>query len=443
MNWVFRIGALCAVIGGTFVLGYAFRDLAKARIPTKDTMSGMVGTVVVDPVAPSKLFREQYKHIASSFHKPVDATTLKYAGAAGLMNALGDPHTIFMEPRAAKEFKLETSAKFAGVGARLAPDPLGARVAVVFDDGPASRAGLKAGDLIIAVDSNKVGGWEVNDIVDRVRGPVKTSVVLTVTRERVPSSLTIKIQRAQITVPTVTSKILPDSRLGYLEIMMFSEPTANQFVRAVEKLENEGVNGLIIDLRGNPGGLLESAVDILSTFVENKRAVMIRAKHGQEQSVNTTVGARLEWRYPIAVLVNEDSASAAEIMAGVLKDYKLATLVGEHTYGKASVQTIFPLTDGASAKVTIAKYFLPSGLDISRKVDDDGVFVSGGIPVDHEVELQDKPTPILGDPKADAQLEKAMQVLSGKGTSVFRKTSSPNLSISRVKPGSQAVAYEV
>lgn len=195
---------------------------------------------------------------------------------------------------------------------------------------------------------------------------------------------------------------------------MFSEPTADQFAKAVEKLEKAGIKGLILDLRGNPGGLLESATEILSYFADDKPVVTMRMRSGRVAKETTYTGLKRNWRYPVITLVNETSASAAEIMAGVMKGYGLTTLVGEHTYGKASVQTVFPLRDGSGAKVTIARYYLPNGDDISRKVDEDGMYLSGGLKVDVEVKLQDEPTPIIGDPKTDNQLRKAIEVLDGK-----------------------------
>lgn len=407
-----RALALFGILALLFVVGFSFRDLARKRLPSKETMGSLIGQQ--QNVAPQKLFRENFDHILTSFAKPVEKNKLKYAGLTGLMSSLGDPHTMFLEPRISKEFKIETSANFAGVGARLGPDALGARVANVFEDGPAIKAGLKAGDLITAVDGVQVGGWHVNDIVDKVRGPEKTPVRLTITRDKVAQPITLKIVRARIVVPTVTSKILPSSKIGYIDVASFAEPTTEQFQSALVKLDSQKVDGIVIDLRGNPGGLLQTAVEMLSLFLDQKTAITMRTREGGDRVVQTLGGFKMKFNYPITILVNADSASAAEIMAGALQDYKLATLVGEHTYGKASVQEIFPLTDGSSAKVTIARYFLPNGTDIGRKVDDDGQYVSGGIKVDVEVELQDSPAPVIGDPKADSQLAKAMEVIMQK-----------------------------
>lgn len=424
-----------------FVVGYSMRDLARKKLPSKDTIAGMVGLQSRPNVRPSKVFSETYDHILSDYYKPVPREKLRYAGMAGVMAALGDPHTVYMEPKLAQDFKMETSATFAGVGARLAPDTLGARVAVVFDGGPADKAGLKAGDLIVAVNGKAVGGWDVNDIVDQVRGKEGTFVNLKIMRGNPSTELDVRIQRARIVVPTVNSKVLEGTTIGYMDIASFSEPTPTQFLNAITKMEEQKITGLVIDLRGNPGGLLESAVYMLANFVESKVVVKMKLRE-DEQVARTPAGRKRSFNYPIVVLVNEESASAAEIMAGVMQDYKVATIVGEHTYGKASVQTVFPLQDGASAKITIAKYFLPSGRDISRKVDADGTYESGGLKVDVEVPLVETPAPIIGDPKADSQLKRAIEVLETKSNQSARLL--PSLStVTRIQSSAQAVTYEV
>jgi carboxyl-terminal processing protease len=430
------------ILGLLFVFGYAFRDIQRGRMPSGETLKGIVGRVEPSKTSPARVFRDAYSHIQTNFAKDVDRNRLKYSGMAGLMASLGDPHTMFMEPKSASAFQLETKAKFAGVGARLAPDPLGSRVAVVFDEGPAASAGLKVGDIITRVNDKPVGGKNVDEIVDQVRGPEGTSVELTIVREGNPNPIHLKIRRAQIVVPTVTSNTLPNTPYGYIALSTFSEPTSEQFERAVDKLNAAGIRGLVIDLRGNPGGLLDTAIEILSLFVENKPVVSMKGRDGKSAHEITYSGLKRPWNYPVVTLVNEESASAAEIMAGVLKEYGLTTLVGEHTYGKASVQNMFAMKDGSSAKVTIARYYLPSGADISRKVDEDGVYISGGIPVDVEVKLQDEPTPVLGDPKGDSQLRKAIEVLDSKRKSSTVKRFNPVVAeeLGLVLTGSERVA---
>ena len=187
--------------------------------------------------------------------KPVSAKDLKYAGMEGLMASVGDPHTMFMRPKVAEAFNDETRANFGGVGARLSPDPLGAKIGSVFDDGPAKKAGIQAGNIVTAVDGKAVGGKDIDDIVALIKGKEGTFVHLTVVQSGKEKPVNITVKRARITAPTVDSKYLPDSQIGYMYITTFSEPTVEQFDHELAKLEAYKLKGLVIDLRENPGGL--------------------------------------------------------------------------------------------------------------------------------------------------------------------------------------------
>lgn len=404
-----------------FALGFSWRDLQHLKAPSMEAVSQLVGmSPAVAPKSATEVFKESFDNIRSQYYRPVDSKDLKYAGLQGMMASLGDPHTIFLPPRAAANFRLETGGSFAGVGARLSPDPLGARIVSVFEDGPAQKAGVRKEDLITSVNGKPVGGIHIDDIVKEIRGPAGSSVTLGIVRQGSAKPITVRIRRAQVTTPTTESKMLPGTKIGYLSMSIFSEPTSAQYDSAVGKLEKAGMKGLIVDVRDNPGGLLDTAVEILSRYVEDRLVVKMKGREGEEEVAKTMSGFRRPVRYPIVILINEDSASAAEIFSGVMRDYRLATLVGDHTYGKASVQNVIQLIDGASAKVTIAKYFLPSGQDISRKVDDAGTYVSGGIQPDVKVGWDPSAIGTMGDPKTDPQLKKAIEVLKAKlGPSVM------------------------
>ena len=399
-----------------FAFGFAWRDIEKWQWPSSDAFLALVGNESKSGASMSsvQIFRGSYNRILERYAGKIDETDLKYSAMQGMMASLGDPHTIFLPPEQAENFSIETLAKFVGVGARLSPDPMGARVATVFEDGPGYRAGLRAGDWIVAVDGKSVAGVELNKIVSHIRGVEGTYVSLRLTRPDHPQPIDIRVRRERVVTPTVTGRVLPGTRIGYITVDSFSEPTGIQFERAISKLESQEINGLIVDVRDNPGGLLDSARELLSHFIENKVVVKMKMRGGREEVVPSFSGQRDFLRYPTVVLINEDSASAAEIFAGVLRDYHLATLLGERTYGKSAVQNVFKLKDNASAKITIAKYLLPSGLDVGRKVDEDGQYLSGGIKPDVVVELDYDKQVVVGDPKTDTQLKAAIEILKTK-----------------------------
>lgn len=412
-----KVTAFVAALLVTFGIGFAWRDLRSGSAPSMSAIQRLVkGDQSGVQATPTQVFKKAFQQISADFYKPVDPTKLKYAAMEGLLSSQGDPHTIFMEPKMAKEFADDTKGNFVGVGARLLPDPLGAKVMNVFDDGPAQHAGVKEGDIISAVDGKSVGGLPVEDIVDKIRGKESTIVRLQIVRGKEPKPLIFAIKRGTIIAPTAEGHVLPGSNIGYVLVTSFSEPTAQQFEESLDKLDSKGAKGLIIDLRNNPGGLLETAIEMLSLFAEDKPVVTMKRRGGREEVAKTYAGRKRNFGYPVVVLINEDSASAAEIFSGVLQDYRLATLVGDHSYGKASVQNVFMLVDGSSAKITIARYYLPRGVDIGRKVDEEGEYISGGLTPDVKVLLDLDSDVIIGDPKTDNQLQKAIEVIKSKQT---------------------------
>ncbi len=395
-----------------FLFGFSWQDIQKGKVPSVRTMGSLFGVKSGAAATPEVEFQHAYSEILTDYIKPVNKSDLKYAGMEGLMASLGDPHTMFMRPKLAEAFNDETRANFGGVGARLGQDSMGAKIVVVFEDGPAYAAGIRSGNIITGVDGKSVAGKVVDDIVGMVKGKEGTIVKLTVIQSDKPKPVVITVKRARIIAPTVDSKYLANHQVGYMSISSFSEPTAAQFDKELSKLEDHQIKGLVIDLRENPGGLLETAVDMLSRFFENKLVVKMKFRDGHEESAKTYPGVIHEFNYPIAVLMNEDSASAAEIFAGCLRDYGRAKLVGTHSYGKASVQNVFPLVDRSSAKITIAKYFLPVTPFFGRKVDPYGAFLSGGLEPDLKVELSTSTEVTFGDPATDNQLLKAIQLLN-------------------------------
>lgn len=410
-----KIVSFAGLLVALATFGFAWRDLSRGQAPSLDSVKAGLGVSREKRVDPAKLFKDTYAEISADYYKPVDATDLKYAAMEGLVASLGDPHTLFMEPQQAKAFAFETTANFEGIGARLSPDPAGAKVAVVFDESPAQRAGLKVNDIVTGVNGIKVVGEDIDKVVSKIRGKPGTQVTLTVLRTGSAKPLMIVATRAKIIAPTVEAAMIPGTAYGRLSVASFSEPTTAQFDKGIKKLEAQGLKGLVIDLRNNPGGLLETACDMLSRFVEDKVVVTMKGRDDRRDVARTYTGLVKPWRYPIVVLMNEDSASASEIFAGCMKEYRLATLVGDHSYGKASVQNVRMLVGGASAKITIARYYLPGGEDIGRKVDEDGQYLEGGLKPDVEAKWNPDQQGTIGDIKSDPQLKKAVEVLKSKG----------------------------
>lgn len=402
-----------------FGFGFSWRDLRHGELPDANTFSRLLASFSSQPPASAEqIFRDSYNKILADYERPVVPKELKYAGIEGMMASLGDPHTMFLEPRDAEEFSSETKANIVGIGARLEQDTLGAKAGRVFDDSPAYQAGMREGDVITSVNGKPTAGKSLEDIVASIKGPEGTVVHLQVLRAGSSQPISFTIKRAQVIIPTVDSKYLDKSGVGYMSVASFAEPTAEQFDQELAKLEKHPLKGLVIDLRGNPGGLLESAREMLSRFVENKLVVKMKFRDGTEEVAKTYPGLVHNFNYPVVLLVDEDSASAAEIFSGALRDYRMATLVGEHTYGKASVQNVFPLIDGSSAKITIARYYLPSGADIGRKLDSYGEYKSGGLDPDYKVDIDSLDQKIvLGDPEKDPQLAKGIDFILSKSRS--------------------------
>jgi len=396
--------------------GFFLRDVEGGKAPSLEAVGRLVGVKSTPlTISAGAVFRQNYNRIVADYEMPVKETELRYAGIGGMLASLGDPHTIFLPPRAAQAFSDETSAKFFGVGARLGSDALGAKASDVFEDGPAYKAGLRKNAVISTVDGKSVVGLDIDSIVRKIKGPEGTSVRLGVIQVGATKPVTIVIRRARITTPTVSGDVISGTRFGYLMITQFSEPTALQFDREVGKLERQGIKGLVIDVRGNPGGLLTTADEMVGRFVDDKPVARLKFRSGSEQVERSASGKVHDFNYPVVILLDEDSASAAEIFSGCLKDYGKATLIGTRSYGKASVQNVFPLIDNSSAKVTIAKYYLPSSGYIGRKVDEDGVMISGGLEPDVKVQLTTDVLVNIGDPKTDNQLAKAIEVLKSRG----------------------------
>lgn len=282
----------------------------------------------------------------------------------GMVSALGDPFTAYIEPQYAKILEQDMTSKFEGIGATLKSVTGGAiQIVKTFDNSPARNSGVQSGDLIEAVNGAKVSGLNTNEVAAMIRGTAGTTVTLTLRRADRPKSFDLTITRAAITIPLVTSKMVSDGSIAYVSLYDFSQQASQQLNTQLKELLAKNPKGLILDLRDNPGGYLSQAVDVGSIFLKKGTLVIERDVKGNEHTESTT-GNGMALDIPMVVLVNGGSASAAEIVAGAIQDYGRATLIGETTFGKGSVQAPQSLSNGGQLRVTIQHWYTPKNRGI-------------------------------------------------------------------------------
>lgn len=294
--------------------------------------------------------------VETYYVKDVDTTKMVDGAIKGMVSSLDDPHSIYLDQKLYKELIELTEGSFGGIGVVMQYDKDKKIVSVisVLQDTPGESAGIKPGDQILAVDGKSTDDFSFDQIAAHIRGPVDTAVTLTI--KNADGQKDVQITRAMIKTPTVNHKML-DNGIGYIRIGMFSDNTGKEFTDAYQDLQNQAMKGLVLDLRANPGGLLTSCVEIAKQLVPKGNIVSI-VNHDGKKEVYTSELA--ENKYPIVVLIDENSASASEILAGALQDTQAATLVGVKSYGKGSVQQVIPLGEGTALKLTIAKYYTPN-----------------------------------------------------------------------------------
>lgn len=336
-----------------------------------------------------------YDKIRQSYDGNLDHQKLLEGLKQGLAQATGDPYTEYFDEQAAKEFDEQLGGTFSGIGAELGKDEQGNVTVIAPLSGyPAEKAGLKAKDIIISVNDESTTGNAVGEVVSKIRGPVDTKVTLKVIRNK-SQELTFDIVRAQIKIDSVKAEVL-EGNIGYMKISRFGEDTVELARRAAADFKQQNVNGVILDLRDDPGGLLDAAVDVSSLWLDQSQTVLEEKRAGKViKSFSGTGNNPILKGIPTVVLINEGSASASEIVAGALRDNKQATLVGVKTYGKGSVQQLERLSDGTMIKITIAHWFTPAGRNIDKQ----------GIEPDKKVERTDDDITNNRDPQRDAALE--------------------------------------
>lgn len=387
---------LTTLISACVFVGVKVVDLAGNKTARQASANAEEADSVINDESIEKL--EAIEEVIEQYYykdEDIDTDAMIEGMYAGVVDSLGDPYSVYYTAEEWQALMQETEGIYYGIGAYLSLDPATglARISGVIADTPAQEAGLRENDIIYQVDGESVQGLELSEIVSRVKGEEGTQVHLTIVREGETDYLEIDVTRRQIESPTVNYEMLDDG-IGYIQITEFDDVTTDQFTEALAVIKGSDAKGLILDLRGNPGGSLPVVVDIARMILPEGRIVYTENKYGEKEEY--TCDGKHELDIPLVVLVNGNSASASEILAGAIKDYNKGTLIGTTTFGKGIVQRVLPLTDGTALKLTISDYYTPNGNNIH------GI----GIEPDIECELD---TQAYYEDGVDNQLERAVE----------------------------------
>ena len=364
------------------------------------------------PWQDARLLAEVLEHVRTEYVEDVSDKQLIEAAIRGMMANL-DPHSTYLDREQFNEVRISTSGEYSGVGIEVTLDKGAVRVLTAIEDSPASLAGVLAGDRILAVDDVPVDPENLDDTIERMRGEKGTQVKISIARSEQSEPLHYLLERASVQLHSVRKSLL-EPGWGYIRITHFSETTTRDVERALVSLkkQNDGaLIGLVLDLRNNPGGVLEAAVGVSDLFLSDGIIVSAIGRAADaEFEMRAQPGDLLDGA-PIAVLVNGGSASASEIVAGALRDHQRATLIGQKTYGKGSVQTIMPLSNGQAIKLTTSRYFTPSGASIHQT----GI-LPDRLVAEEEIKAADSRAQIFGNPRDDYELRVALNLLEEQST---------------------------
>lgn len=396
---------LTVVVAGSFAVGL-FEPEVRARGGLPELFSSLRpggGGRELDPINTYnkvlQVVRERY------YGESPTATRLTYTAIKGMLNSLDDPYTRFLDPQDYAELRQDNSGEFEGIGAQLEGVPTKegyVRISRPLPGGPAAKAGVKRGDMISKIDGTSVVGLTVDQAVKKIRGKADTTVRLTLVRPGQKEPVEVAIVRKPVEFEVVESR-MEEGKIGYISLAQFNELADRKIAAAIKDLEAKGMKGLVLDLRGNPGGLLDAAIDIGSRFIPpGKNVVVIVEAGGDKDARRTNAHNYLGGKWPLVVLVNRTSASASEIVAGAIKDNKAGTILGTTTFGKGLVQTVVPLDDGSACMITTAKYLTPLEHDINRSREQ-----RGGVEPDVPVEITEEQF-LKGQ---DVQLKRAVDLL--------------------------------
>ena len=346
------------------------------------------------------LFGEVLEKIQKEYVDEIDQSEGMDAAIDGLLQSL-DPYSSYMSPKTFSEMQTDTSGEFGGLGIEVTMESGVVKVISPIDDTPASRAGIKAGDYIVKINNTQVQGKSLSEAVDLMRGPVGSSIELTVRRRGEKKALIFEVTREIIEIKSVKSDLL-EKNIGYLRLTSFNENSADQIEKEIKNLEKKNnLKSYILDLRNNPGGLLSQAIKISDFFLDNGEIVSTKSRKEIENRKWFAKKGDLTNGKTLIVLINYGSASASEIVAGALKDHKRAILLGENSYGKGSVQSIIPLQNKGAIRLTVAKYYLPSGKSISE------------VGVAPDIEIDEESDDFKIKTETDNQLNYAIKLLNG------------------------------
>jgi carboxyl-terminal processing protease len=386
-----------------------------------------------------KVFTEALSLVRKNYVEDVKPKDLVYGAIKGMLSSL-DPHSAFMSPEQYKEMQVDTKGEFGGLGIQIGMKDGMLTVIAPLEDTPAYKVGIKSGDRIIKINNEFTKDMGLHDAVSKMRGAPSTSVKITILREGWKETKDFTIVREVIKIKSVKYKVLEDG-IGYVKLTQFQEQTSSDLSAAMESLAKENINALILDLRNNPGGLLNSAVDVSSRFLQSgKLVVFIKDKKGDKIEYKSSKN-KTDFNLPMIVLVNQGSASASEIVAGALKDWNKAVLIGTQTFGKGSVQSVVPLGDGSALRLTTARYYTPKGTSIQTTGIAPDILVkpelkngTKGHPAIREKDLEkhlkneetedktaepDEMVPVEIEEKDDLQLQRAIDIL--KTWKVFKE----------------------
>jgi len=346
------------------------------------------------------LFGEVLDKINNEYVDEVNQSETIDAAINGVLQSL-DPYSAYMSPKTFEEMQTETSGKFGGLGIEVAMEAGVVKVISPIDNSPASRVGIKAGDYIVKINEVQVQGKTLTEAVDLMRGPVGTDIEITVRRIGEKKAIIFNITREIIKIESVKSKII-DNKIGYLRLSSFNENSGQQVKNKIKEIKkNKKIKGYILDLRNNPGGLLSQAIKITDFFLDYGEIVSTKSRKVSENRKWFSKKGDLIDGKTLIVLINYGSASASEIVAGALKDHKRAILIGENSYGKGSVQSIIPLKNKGAIRLTISKYYLPSGLSISE------------VGITPDIEIEENSDAFVINTDTDNQLNFALKLLNG------------------------------